>query len=225
MDDAEREIEASWRANAAAWTTAVRDELIESRRVATNHAVIEAVLERRPRSALDVGCGEGWLAHRLESEGVRATGFDSSAELVDAARSGAGSFHVLSYAEFVARPGTVGGGFDVVVCNFSLLGERIEPVLRACREVLATDGALIIQTVHPASVDGGDRDGWRREHFGGMGAAFAASMPWYFRTLESWTALLRRAGFERVEAREPMHPASRRALSLLLVADSRRAHA
>lgn len=225
MDDAEREIETSWRANAAAWTTAVREGLIESRRVATNDAVIAAVLERRPRSVLDVGCGEGWLAHRLADRVARVVGFDASEPLVAAARAGTGSFHVLSYEEFVARPETVGVGYDVAVCNFSLLGRDIGPVLQACRSVIAADGALVIQTVHPAAIEGGDADGWRREDFRGVSADFEASMPWYFRTEDSWLTELRRAGFEHADVRAPLHPLSQQPLALLIVATTARTHA
>ena len=36
-------------------------------------------------SILDVGCGEGWLARTLSSEGYNVTGVDASASLIDEA--------------------------------------------------------------------------------------------------------------------------------------------
>ena len=42
-------------------------------------------------------------------------------------------------------------------------------------------------------------------------------MPWYYRTLESWVAVVRRAGYVIDEMREPVHPETGRPLSLLLV--------
>lgn len=55
----------AWRRNAAPWTAAVRGRQIESRRLMTDRAMVDAVLGRAPRSVLDLGCGEGWLARAL----------------------------------------------------------------------------------------------------------------------------------------------------------------
>lgn len=219
MEDRNEEIEASWRANAAAWIEAVRDELIEGRRVATNRAILEAILERSPGRVLDVGCGEGWLSHSLAGRGVDVTGFDSNAELVDRASAGPGTFLRLGYDSFAADPARTGGPYDMAVCNFSLLDRNIRPVLRGCREVLVGDGALIIHTAHPfaAPLDEPYDDGWRREDFAAVGSSFEASMPWYFRTVGSWLRELTGAGFTPAELREPIHPESGRPLSLILV--------
>jgi len=48
-DDNRQQIERSWRANAAAWSDAVRGGRIESRRVATDRAMLEAIDARAPR--------------------------------------------------------------------------------------------------------------------------------------------------------------------------------
>lgn len=63
--DNRRQLGHSWRANALAWTRAVRESRIESRRLATDRAIIEAVLARQPERVLDLGCGEGWLCRAL----------------------------------------------------------------------------------------------------------------------------------------------------------------
>ena len=44
-------------------------------------------------------------------------------------------------------------------------------------------------------------------------------MPWYFRTLGSWVALLRAGGYALAELREPLHPETALPLSLLLTAE------
>src|ERR1700689_2940465 len=59
----------SWRNNAHAWTSAVREQRIDSRALVTDRAIVDAVLARAPRSVLDIGCGEGWLARRLGGRG------------------------------------------------------------------------------------------------------------------------------------------------------------
>ena len=73
----------SWHQNADSWTGAVRDHQIESRRLATDAAVVKAVLDRHPRTVLDVGCGEGWLARALHAQGIDVLGVDVVPELVD----------------------------------------------------------------------------------------------------------------------------------------------
>lgn len=216
----EERLDESWRANAEAWTRSVREGRIESRRAVTDRAVQEAVLRDRPARVLDVGCGEGWLARALAARGVEVVGFDGSPELIASAREAAGArFHALGYAAFAADPLQLGTGFDAAVCNFSLLSETVGPVLGGCRTALADGGRLVIQTLHPA-FGCGDlpyEDGWREERFDGMGAGYRSSMPWYFRTLASWIAEVRAADFELVGCEEPVHPATGRPASLLLI--------
>lgn len=222
MDDDEGErLRRSWDANADAWTRAVRSGAIESRRVATDDAIVDAVLERRPASVLDVGCGEGWLAHALAERGVRVVGVDGSEGLISTASARPGpEFRLLSYADVADDPASLGGPFDAVVCNFALLERDPAPLLTALRRAIAPDGALLVQTVHPwtAQGDAPYRDGWRTETFAGLGGGFREPMPWYFRTLESWVALLRSARYSVADLREPAHPERGDPLSLLFVA-------
>src|SRR5690349_24530092 len=89
----------SWQTNAVPWTSAVREERIESRRLVTDRAIVDAVLSRQPQSVLDLGCGEGWLVRALSAQGVqRVIGVDVVPVLVEQARAtGGGEFHVASY--------------------------------------------------------------------------------------------------------------------------------
>lgn len=199
----EEQIAKSWTANAAAWRTAVRERSIESRRVATDAAIVDAVLAQRPRTVLDLGCGEGWLARALASRGIEVTGVDGSAELIASAKElGGGEFHVLRYDELPR----LGRTFDVAVANFSLLDEVL-PELPA--------PVVVIQTVHPSFAAA---DGWQVEDFATMPGQWREPMPWYFRTLDSWRAALARAGYTLAETREPRHPESGAPLSVILVA-------
>jgi 2-polyprenyl-3-methyl-5-hydroxy-6-metoxy-1,4-benzoquinol methylase len=200
--DRRERLVASWDANAAAWTEAVRRRKIASRHRATNGAVLEAVLRLRPHRVLDVGCGEGWLAHALAAEGVDVVGFDASEALVRAAGEGPGTFVRLDYDALQQDPHILPGPFDVAVCNFSILERETGGLFRALAARLAPGGRLVVQTLHPLAL-GAERyaDGWHEETFDGFGGAFPAPMPWYARTLASWWRALNDAGLalERVE--------------------------
>ncbi|GAA0722117.1 class I SAM-dependent methyltransferase [Dokdonella soli] len=216
--DPESRLEHSWRANAAAWSSAVREQRIASRRAGTDAAIIDAVVRTGARRVLDLGCGEGWLARALAARGREVVGIDASPELVSAARAlGGGRFEIASYAGLAARTQAF-GVFDAVACNFSLLGEDVQMPLRAAREALRSGGSLVVQTVHPWAACGNDPyvDGWRIETFETFGGKFNEPMPWYFRTLSSWLRDLRSNSFVIDEMIEPVDPASGRPLSLLL---------
>lgn len=219
----ERALARSWIANARGWEQAVREGRIESRRVATDAAIVAAVLESGSTSVLDVGCGEGWLARALSTAQVAVTGIDGSAPLVEAAREqGCGTFEVCTYEELVEKPDRFGERFGAVVFNFALLHENAAPVLAATRRLLAPGGQLIVQTVHPwtAAGHGPYVDGWRLESFDKFGNGFPEPMPWFFRTLESWSTLLATTGYRLQKMLEPKHPETDAPLSLLLIASS-----
>jgi 2-polyprenyl-3-methyl-5-hydroxy-6-metoxy-1,4-benzoquinol methylase len=214
----------SWVANADAWSDAVRKDQIESRRVATDDAVLGAVLDAGPARVLDVGCGEGWLCRALAEHDVDALGVDASAPLIEAARErGGGTFYALSYAEMADDPGRLGEAYDVVVCNFALLDDDLQPLLTALHALCAPTARLVVQTVHPwaACEDQPYADGWRTEDFRGFGEAFDEPMPWYFRTLESWGTTLHEADWAIRRLAEPRHPDTEAPLSLLLTCTTR----
>src|SRR4051812_44951877 len=158
----------SWDSNADAWTDAVRERRIASRRAGTDDAVVAAVLRTKPPSVLDVGCGEGWLARALAAHGCRVAGIDASEGLIASARNlGCGTFFAMTYAALGARASELGAPFDIAVCNFSLLEAELAPLLGVLRDMLTARGRLVIQTVHPWVACGGEpyTDGWREETF------------------------------------------------------------
>jgi 2-polyprenyl-3-methyl-5-hydroxy-6-metoxy-1,4-benzoquinol methylase len=219
----EEHILASWHANAAPWTQAVRSRAIDSRRLVTDQAILDAVRSLAPRSALDLGCGEGWLARALAGAGVEVVGVDVVPELIEAARqAGGGTFKVGSYADLPAA--SEQGSWqraDVVICNFALFGDdSVASLFRAVPRLLAPGGAFIVQTLHPlmASGEAPYRDGWRDGSWQGFPADFSDPAPWYFRTLQSWVQLHSDSDLRLLEIREPLHPTSGRPASVIFIA-------
>jgi 2-polyprenyl-3-methyl-5-hydroxy-6-metoxy-1,4-benzoquinol methylase len=223
-EDLEAQLQRSWIENAAAWTDAVRQGRITSRRAGTDAAILDAIRQFPPCPVLDLGCGEGWLVRALGSAGYTATGIDASGSLIDqASKAGGGTFFQMSY-EDLAREHLIEGPFGLVVANYSLLGRSIHPLLEKVNSLLIKDGALIIQTLHPLSQDPDARDdaGWRTETFSQIGDGFTARMPYFFRTFSRWVEDLTAANFSIVHCREPLHPETGRPLSLLIIAGCNR---
>lgn len=211
----------SWVKNASPWTNAVRENQIESRRLVTNQAIVDAVLSRAPKTALDIGCGEGWLVRALAEKGVDATGVDVVPSLIEQAKqAGGGKFRVSSYEAIAA------GDFDVrvdaAVANFSLIGkESVENLLLRVPDLLNSRGALIVQTLHP-HVARGDlpyEDGWRTGSWAGFSEDFSDPAPWYFRTVESWKELLADSGLKLIDTREPLNPTTGKPASIIFTAE------
>lgn len=199
----------------------MRERRIESRALATDQAITEAVLGRAPRSVLDIGCGEGWLARALAARGIQVLGIDADPALTARARAaGGGEFRVATYQQ--AAAGLLDFRADVAVCNFSLLGcESVDALFAGIAGMLAPQGTFMVQTLHPRHA-GGDRpyqDGWREGSWCGFSAEFVDPAPWYFRTMESWEALFRRHRLRLLERREPLHPGTRQPASVIFIAD------
>ncbi len=214
------EIINAWHANATPWTTAVRSGDIESRRLVTDGAILDAVLSQSPQSVLDLGCGEGWLARALSFRGIRVIGIDVVPELIEQAQSaGGGDFRVASYEDVAA--GKLGVVTDAVVCNFSLIGkESVDGIIASAKSMLRPGGAFIVQTLHPLIACGDQpyTDGWRPGSWAGFSDDFVRPAPWYFRTLETWIRLFEQSGLDLREVREPLHPNTGKPASILFIA-------
>ena len=208
----------SWNHNAHAWIEAIRSGAIESRLKVTDQAILLAILGRQPERVLDLGCGEGWLLRALAERGIEAVGVDGDETLVEAARAaGSSPVHLASYEQLVEARVDVGRDYNLICANFALLHQDIIPLLAAMDALLAPDGALVIQTLHPWTVAAGDyQDGWREETFSGFDGQWQP-MPWYLRTLSSWINALDMAGFRLAGLQEPQHQQSPVPQSLLLV--------
>jgi 2-polyprenyl-3-methyl-5-hydroxy-6-metoxy-1,4-benzoquinol methylase len=201
------------------WTTAIHEGQIESRKLVTNQAVIDAVLGRSPKTVFDIGCGEGWLIRELSAKGVDVYGVDVVPALVYQARvASGGRFEVLSYEDIAC--GKVTAKFDACVCNLALLGnESVTNLFGTMPSLLNPGGSLIVQTIHPV-IGCGDQpyqDGWREGSWAGFSSGFKDPAPWYFRKLETWVKFYCDSGFKLVEMREPVHPNTGKPASAIFI--------
>jgi hypothetical protein len=118
--------------------------------------------------------------------------------------------------------------FDVVVANFSLLGdESVQGLFRSIPSLLTPQGTFIIQTLHPAIACGEDPyiDGWRSGSWAGFSSDFTDPAPLYFRTLATWVQLYAESGLRLTEIREPLHAQSGKPASVILLGSNTRSAA
>lgn len=221
MDKNEQQILDSWAVNAKPWTRVVRDQLLESRALVTDKAIVEAVVELKPQTFLDIGCGEGWLCRELFRRGFDGWGVDAIAELVESARSlGDVRFVVSSYSDLPLQKFGSINQFDCLICNFSLLGERAaSEIAQAGKSLLADKGKIIIQTLHPLMACGDSPycNGWRQTSWQGIGLESFHPAPWYFRTIESWICEFHLKNYRLLKLIEPCHPKTKKPASILFI--------
>jgi trans-aconitate methyltransferase len=205
---AERQIIDSWHQNARAWSVAISEQQIASRKLVTDRSIVDAVVSRNARKVLDLGCGEGWLTRELTARGMDVLGVDVVPEFINKSQTlGTCRFELASYAEIAT--GKLREKFDLVVANFSLFGnESVTELVSSLPFLLTVQGTFIVQTLHPL-VACGDLpylDGWRASSWAGFSDDFTDPAPWYFRTMATWVELFITHGFTIAEIREPLHP-------------------
>ncbi|BFM15935.1 hypothetical protein R50073_21180 [Maricurvus nonylphenolicus] len=208
----------SWQKNVAPWVQAIRDQEITSRTTVTNQAIVDAVVRLPTQTLLDVGCGEGWLMTALSEYNITCLGIDAVADFAEFVEQQGHRFQLLAYEDFCAE--AFPKAFDVIACNFSLLGkESVERVIQHSIDCLNPGGRLLIQTLHPqATCDGNYQDGWRPGSWDGFNQQFSDPAPWYFRTRESWLDLLSQTGYTNINVTEPCYPETGLPASILFEA-------
>lgn len=216
----ESQIIACWEQNAAPWITAIKEEQIASRTQCTNQAILNTVLSLSPVSAIDIGCGEGWLTDVLQKSEINTLGTDAIPALIDyAQKNRAGKFRQLTYEQ--VTPHYIDETFDVAVCNFSLIGQAsTEQVFNGVKRLLSPMGYFVVQTLHPVHSNGDQQyeDGWREGSWQGFNNDFINPAPWYFRTVESWQTLFLQHGFQSPEIRETMEASTNTPASIIFIA-------
>ncbi len=217
----EKQILHAWQRNSQPWGELIEHNEIASRQLATNKAIVSAVLAGQPTRILDLGCGEGWLVRMLSAKGISGVGLDGSEGLIEQAKQkGGGEFYLLPYEEFAANMKDQFGSFDCLIFNYSLFGkELVARVLSAVRPLLSPAGCLLIQTIHPQHPAMADRQesGWVLEDGSGFPRPFTEPYEWYFRTMNDWEKLFESTAYSLAEARDVVHPDSKEMISVVFV--------
>jgi 2-polyprenyl-3-methyl-5-hydroxy-6-metoxy-1,4-benzoquinol methylase len=223
--DNEDKIIESWSQNTQPWITAINQGQIRSRKRVTNNAIINTIVSYKPNSVLDIGCGEGWLVRELASHNINAMGIDAIPALVQQAQQqGGGKFQLISYQDIAQ--GKLKRKFDLLVCNFSLLGKQsVEGIFTHAPMLLNQNGYFLVQTLHPefAATDKPYQDGWRQGSWDGFSDDFSNPAPWYFRTMASWQTLFGRNRFQLLDSVQALDPETQRPASIIFIGQKQNA--
>ena len=151
--------------------------------------VLELLAPRAGERILDLGCGDGVLTAKLAAMGCRVIGVDASAAQVQATE-------ILGVEAYVVNGEQLdfNGEFDAVFSNAALHWMRdpdavIAGVWRALRPggrfVAEMGGHGCVETIKRALIQALDRRGIHGQ----------AADPWYFPTVEDYSARLTSGGF------------------------------
>src|SRR5215469_15467223 len=75
-----------WDESADAWIAALGEGGDWARQNVLDPALLERVVQRRYRRAVDVGCGEGRMCRMLQARAIQTVGIDPTAALLERAR-------------------------------------------------------------------------------------------------------------------------------------------
>lgn len=153
-----------WNESAAAWIADIGASGDFGRRYVLDPIMLPRALAATPKTALDVGCGEGRFCRMLGAHGIACTGIDPTRALLDRARE------LHPDGEYIEASGDLlpfqDSSFDLVVAYLSLIDmpEITKPIAEIAR-VLRPGGTLLIANLNGFNTAGAE-SGWVRG-FGG----------------------------------------------------------
>jgi SAM-dependent methyltransferase len=151
--------------------------------------VVELLSPRAGERILDLGCGDGVLTAKFAAMGCEVVGVDGSAAQAEAARKLGLDARVMDGQNLSFE-----GEFDAVFSNAALHWMRNpEAVIAGVRRALRQRGRFVAEfgghgccaMIKKALVDALNRRGMDGE----------SAVPWYFPTVEEYSALLNKSGF------------------------------
>ncbi len=153
-----------WDTSAKAWIADMGEEGDFGRRYVLDPVMLPRALARSPKTALDVGCGEGRFCRMLQRQGVEVTGLDPTPALIAAARTrDAHSTYVEAAGQNLPLADE---SFDLVVSYLSLIDiPDIQVAIPEMARVLKPGGALLIANLNSFNT-AGDENGWVKDLLG-----------------------------------------------------------
>ena len=158
---------------------------------ALGQPVLELLQPRPGERILDLGCGDGVLTEKLVVSGAHVVGVDSSADMVAAAHKRGIDARVMDATEL-----SFDQKFDAVFSNAVLHWIKHDPdaaiasayraLRRSGRFVGEMGGHGCVAAINLALIVGLEKRGIKNA---------AGICPWYFPTVDDYTARLERAGF------------------------------
>ena len=150
-----------WQDSAAAWITDMGERGDFGRRYVLDPVMLPRALAGAPRTALDVGCGEGRFCRMLAQHGVAVVGLDPTPALIDTARARhPRGRYVRARAEELPYGSDV---FDLVVSYLSLIDiADIASAIPEMARVVCPGGRLLIANLNSFSTAGID-EGWVKD--------------------------------------------------------------
>ncbi len=216
IDPSSDKILTSWQANSQSWIATIDQNEIASRQVATNAAIVAAILAHHPQRILDVGCGEGWLSRAIYTPERTVIGIDGVESLVKNATKKAGGPQYACFDYEAIRQGQLPPWlhFDLIVFNFALFeGEATFALLEQLKQMLFPNGHLLIQTI---GLSEQEPSGWRTEDWRSMKTQYPAPFPWYYRSRDDWEKELGQNGWEINIFTKVLHPENGQLLSWII---------
>lgn len=188
----EKTIIDAWQKNGKQWIRTIEKEEITSRKASTNEAIINVIMNTKPQSILDLGCGEGWINRSLMDTEIDYTGIDGVKELIKYAKLNSdGNYVLATYEDLIHEKIIIKKKFDSIIFNYALFGkENTKDMLDYSKKLLNIDGQVIIQTIHPEneSIPQNHESKWITENWTGCAADYHP-FNWYFRIQEDWIKL------------------------------------
>jgi len=155
-------------------------------------SLLDLLQPKKGERILDLGCGTGHLAHKINGAGAEVIGLDSSIHMIEQARE---AYPELSFIHQDARNFAIAKPFDAIFSNATLHWISDQPlVARTIYQHLKTNGRMVVE-------------------FGGKGnnAGMLKALRkvlaktghiqhswidfWYFPSVGEYTSLLEKAGF------------------------------
>ena len=174
-----------WEESAAAWIADMGEHGDFGRRYVLDPVMVPLALAAQPKTALDVGCGEGRFCRMLAKHGVATTGIDPTLSLIAEARRR----HLEgTYIEAdAAKLPLESASFDLVVACLSLIDiPEVEPAIAEMARVMKPGGRLLIANSNGFNTAGdGEGLGWRQDV---MGRRVAFQIDNYLTERTNWTA-------------------------------------